>query len=83
MIARSNYAAALVQGPNAGRTAPYDPAALPKQYGFGAGPAAVLTFHHRLLFGTDPSADLRQRLGGAEGRQVVAALLSSPQGQIG
>jgi uncharacterized protein (DUF1800 family) len=82
MIARANYAAALLRGPDAGRPAPYYPAALPNQYGFGSDRAAVLTFHHRLLFGTDPDDELRQRLGGADGRTVVAALLSSPQGQL-
>src|SRR5262249_29500096 len=55
MVARANYAAALLGGTDAGRPSPYDPAALPRKYGFGADGDAVLTFHHRLLFGTDPS----------------------------
>jgi uncharacterized protein (DUF1800 family) len=82
LIARANYAAALLRGPDAGRSLPYDPAALPKRYGFGADRAAVLTFHHRLLFGTDPDDELRQRLGTADARTTVAVLLSSPQGQL-
>jgi uncharacterized protein (DUF1800 family) len=83
LIARANYAAALVSGPQVGRSTPYDPDALAKKHGFGADAAAVLTFHHRLLFGTEPSAELQKRLGGTDGRKVVVALLSSPEGQIG
>src|SRR5205823_4358959 len=33
IVARTNYAAALISGRNVGRTSPYDPAALPKKYG--------------------------------------------------
>jgi uncharacterized protein (DUF1800 family) len=83
LIARANYAAALLAGPGVGRPAPYDPAALPRAYGLASDPAGVLTFHHRLLFGTDPGDELRQRLGGADGRRVVAVLLVSPAGQLG
>jgi uncharacterized protein (DUF1800 family) len=76
LVARANYAAALVEGTNAGRPAPYDPAALPRRYGFGADPDAVLTFHHRLLFGTDPTPEARRR------GMVLARLLSSPEAQL-
>jgi uncharacterized protein (DUF1800 family) len=82
MIARANYAAALVAGPNVGRPAPYDPAALPKKYGFGADAASVLTFHHRLLFGTDPTADFRRRTSPADVAKIVTMLLSSPEAQL-
>jgi uncharacterized protein (DUF1800 family) len=83
LIARANYAAALLAGPGVGRSTTYDPAALPKAYGLASDPAAVLTFHHRLLFGTDPGDELRQRVGGVDGRRVVAVLLASPAGQLG
>jgi hypothetical protein len=83
MIARTNYAAALVSGPNVGRSSPYDPTALPRKYGFGTDAAAVLQFHHRLLFGTDPSAETRRRVSGAAGGKLVALLLSSPEAQLG
>jgi uncharacterized protein (DUF1800 family) len=83
LIARANFAAALIAGPGCGRAASYDPVALPRKYGFGSDQAAVLTFHHRLLFGTDPSDELRRRIGGVDGRQVVPALLSLPKGQLG
>jgi uncharacterized protein (DUF1800 family) len=80
LIARANYAAALLAGPNAGRSVPYDPMALTREYGFGAD---GLTFHHRLLFGTDPTADVRRRAAGLDGAKVVGMLLASPEGQLG
>ena len=83
MIARANYAAALVSGPNVGRTSPYDPTALPRKYGFGTDSTAVLTFHHRLLFGTDPTAEVRRRTAGAEEGKMVTLLLASPAAQVG
>jgi uncharacterized protein (DUF1800 family) len=83
MIARSNFAAAVLTGPNAGRSAAYDPALLPSQYGFGREPEDVLTFHCRLLFGTDPADEIRHRFAGADGPKLVAMLLSSPEAQLG
>jgi uncharacterized protein (DUF1800 family) len=82
LVARANYAAALVGGTDAGRTSPYDATVLPRKYGFGADADAVLTFHHRLLFGTDPSPELCRRTAGAGGARAVAILLSSPQAQL-
>jgi len=83
LIARSNYSAALVTGPDSGRNAAYDPAAQAKTHGFDTKPADVLTFHHRLLFGTDPTADTRKRLESLELPKMVTALLSSPEAQLG
>ena len=83
MIARANYAAALITGPDAGRSSPYRPPVLPRKHGFGSGADAVLTFHHRLLFGTDPPAVVRRRLAGADDRRMVFMLLSSPEAQLG
>jgi uncharacterized protein (DUF1800 family) len=82
MIARANFATALTAGTDVGRPAGYDPSELPRRYGFGTGPADVLAFHHRLLFGTDPPADLARRLGG-KGRAVVGRLFGSPEAQLG
>jgi uncharacterized protein (DUF1800 family) len=79
LLARANFAAALVGGRNAGRPAAYDPAAAAKAAGF-ADAAGVLVYHHRLLFGTDPPAELKRRLAGAN---VAAVLLSSPRAQLG
>jgi uncharacterized protein (DUF1800 family) len=83
LIARANYAAALVAGPSSGRSIPYDPLAHAKGCGHGASPAALLTFHHRLLFGTDAPPGVRRRLEGLRPATMVAALLSSPEAQIG
>jgi uncharacterized protein (DUF1800 family) len=80
LIARSNYAAALVTGPNSGRPVPYDPAAQAKKHGFGTD---VLTFHHRLLFGTDAPAAAKARLESLDPAKMVTALLSSPEAQLG
>jgi uncharacterized protein (DUF1800 family) len=79
LIARANFAAALIRGPNVGRREPYDPRAAARAAGF-ADPAGVLTYHHRLLFGTDPRADMRRRIGDAN---VAIVLLSSPEAQLG
>jgi uncharacterized protein (DUF1800 family) len=81
-IARANFAAALVGGRDAGRAVRYDPAAEAKAAGFGAGRADVLTYHHRLLFGTEPPRALAARLGGLTERQLVTALLASPEFQL-
>jgi uncharacterized protein (DUF1800 family) len=83
MIARANYAAAVVAGPNAGRPRPYDSAALPKKYGLGTDSDAVLAYHHRMLFGTDAPADVRRRVSGIGGGKMVSVLLSSPEAQLG
>ncbi len=83
LIARGNYAAAIVTGPKCGRAEGYDAVALPKKYGFGNTPANILAFHHRLLFGTDPNDAAVQRFSALEAPQMVTALLSSPEAQIG
>jgi uncharacterized protein (DUF1800 family) len=81
MIARANYATALVTGPHVGRRAPFRVEALPRKYGFGTDPASMLTFYHRLLFGTEPAVAVRPRLTAGNGK-MVAQLLSSPEGQL-
>jgi uncharacterized protein (DUF1800 family) len=83
MIARANYAAALVTGPACGRNVGYDAPAQAKKYGFGAGAADELTFHHRLLFGADPTPDTKKRLSSLSPARMVTALLSSPEAQLG
>jgi uncharacterized protein (DUF1800 family) len=83
VVARANYAAALVNGLSAGRASPYDATALPRKYGFGTDAGLVLTFHHRLLLGAEPSAELRRQTVGMDGGKLVAVLLSSPEAQLG
>jgi uncharacterized protein (DUF1800 family) len=80
LIARANYAAALVSGPNAGRPVAYDPVVAARAAGFSADAAGALTYHHRLLFGTDPTPEVRKRVGNAN---VATVLLSSPEAQLG
>jgi uncharacterized protein (DUF1800 family) len=82
-VAHANFAAALVEGPNAGRAIAYDPAGAAKAAGLGSTHADVLTYHHRLLFGTDPTADMAARLASLDDRKLVIALLSSPESQLG
>jgi hypothetical protein len=83
LIARSNYVAALIEGPNAGRVEAYDPTSAAKTAGFGTARTDLLEYHNLLLFGTDPKAELTSRLGKLEGRKLVTALLSSPEAQLG
>jgi uncharacterized protein (DUF1800 family) len=83
LIARANYASAIVTGPDSGRDVPYDPAGTAKRHGFGSAAADVLTYHHRLLFGTDPTAESRRRLEPLGPARLVTALLSSPEAQLG
>ena len=83
LIARANYAAALVSGPDSGRATAYDPAAQAKMHGFGAKPADVLTFHHRLLFGTDPATDARKRLESLEPAKIVDGALVVSRSSVG
>jgi uncharacterized protein (DUF1800 family) len=80
LIARANFAAGLVRGPNAGRPGPYDPKAAARAAGFAGDGAGVLSYHHRLLFGSDPTAEVRRRVAGAN---VATVLLSSPEAQLG
>lgn len=83
LIARANCAAALVNGASVGRTTAYDPASQAKKYGFGATPTEVLRYHHRLLFGNDPTDGARARLEVLEPTKLVIALMSSPEAQLG
>jgi uncharacterized protein (DUF1800 family) len=82
VIARANFATALVKGVDVGRPGPYDPAAAAKAAGFGRSRADILTYHHRLLLGTEPPHGLADRLSELTNRQRVAALLASPEFQL-
>jgi uncharacterized protein (DUF1800 family) len=83
LIARANYAAALVTGPSCGRSVPYDPVGQAKKYGFGTAAADVLMYHHRLLFGADPSSDASKRFASLEPGRMIIGMLSSPDAQMG
>jgi uncharacterized protein (DUF1800 family) len=81
MILRTNFALALVGGPGIGRARAYDPADLARRH--GADGANVSDFHHRLVFGANPTPDWRLHLNGVPAAQAVAALLASPEAQLG
>jgi uncharacterized protein (DUF1800 family) len=82
LIARANYAAALVSGPNSGRATAYDPLLVAQKHHFGSKPADLLTFHCQLLFGTDPTDSLL-KLQTLEPTKMVTALLATPEAQLG
>jgi uncharacterized protein (DUF1800 family) len=81
MLLRTNFAEALVGGAGMGGLQAYDAEALARRH--GADEESVVAFHHRLLFGSDPTPEMRTRLAGLPARQAVAMLLASPQAQVG
>src|SRR4051812_30690956 len=81
VIARTNFASALVGGADVGRARSYDPGAAAKAAGFGGSRSDILTYH-RLLLGTEPPRGLADRLAGLTDRQLVAALLAAPEFQL-
>jgi len=80
MIGRANFVNALLDGPSAGRPMPFDPAAFAGKHDVKADEAGA--FFTRLLYGDDPNPALRKRLAEAKGRQIVALLLTAPEGQF-
>jgi uncharacterized protein (DUF1800 family) len=81
MIGRANFVNALLDGPSTGRPKPLDPAELAGKHGVQAEDVGV--FFTRLLYGVEPNDALQNRLADAKGRQVVALLLTAPEGQVG
>ncbi len=80
LVGRSNFATALLDGPGTGRREPFDVAALAAKRGAKAD--EVGAFYSRLLYGVEPDDAWRKRLADAKGRQVVALLLTAPEGQL-
>lgn len=80
IIGRANFAKALLDGPSAGRPIPFDAVAFAGKHGAKADALGV--FYSRLLYGVEPGDELRKRLAGARGNQVVALLLTAPEGQL-
>ncbi len=81
MIGRANLVNALLDGPSAGRREPFNAVALAGKHGMKADEFGV--FCTRLLYGSDPSDAMRKQLTTARDRQVVALLLTAPEGQLG
>jgi uncharacterized protein (DUF1800 family) len=80
MIGRANFASALLDGPGVGRQKAFDAAALAGSHGVKT--EEVGAFYTRLLYGVEPDADWQKSLNDVRGRDVVALLLTAPQGQV-
>ncbi len=88
LVGRANYAAALVEGVLVGRPGPMDAVALAKRHGEDD----TTAFYTRLLFGTEPTPEWRQRITAAlddkakdEGERalrIVALILAMPEAQL-
>jgi hypothetical protein len=88
LVGRANYAAALVEGRLVGRPGPMDAVALAKHHGEDD----TTAFYTRLLFGTEPTPEWRQRITAAlddkakdEGERdlgIVALMLAMPEAQL-
>jgi hypothetical protein len=87
LVGRANYAAALVEGKLVGRPGPMDAVALAKRHGEDD----AIAFYTRLLFGTEPTPEWRQRITAGiapdseadRARKIVALMLAMPEAQIG
>jgi Protein of unknown function (DUF1800) len=92
LIARANFAAALVQRKAVGRRGPFDALALAHRHGRGKDPDDRTAFFAELLTGSPQTAAWRARLRtgidpkvrdeGERERQLVALLLASPEVQL-
>jgi uncharacterized protein (DUF1800 family) len=90
VLARANFAAALVAGRVVGRRQPLDAYALARRHGRGRDPDDLTIFFAELLTGTPQTAAWRARIQSGidptikdqdeRGRQVVALILASPEG---
>jgi hypothetical protein len=92
IIARANFAAALIEGKLSARPATFDGLALARRHGRGGDWEDVFTFYAELLTGAPPEADWRKRLRVALGGQAtldretvglaIALILASPEVQL-
>jgi uncharacterized protein (DUF1800 family) len=88
LVGRANYAAALVEGKMECRPGSMDAVALAKRHGEDD----AIAFYTRLLFGTEPTAEWRQRITasvdektkheGDRAWQTVALMLAMPEAQL-
>jgi uncharacterized protein (DUF1800 family) len=83
MIVRANCVTALLGGIDAGRARAYDPTALARRHGARTDIDSVVAFHHRLLFGTEPTPERLRQMRGLPVLQAVGVLLTSPEAQLG
>jgi uncharacterized protein (DUF1800 family) len=92
VIARANFATALVRGMLTGSSAGWDALALARRHGHGGDLDRAITFYAELLRGTPPSPAWRERLLAALGpkpgltqetlNRVVAVMLALPEYQL-
>jgi uncharacterized protein (DUF1800 family) len=92
VVNRANFAAALAGGSTTGGQ-PLDALGLARRHQQGGDLEAVIGWATRLLLGTAPNPEFRERLGRALGtkpvhgsetaRRVIALILASPEGQLG
>jgi hypothetical protein len=92
LIARSNYVAALLEGPPAGRAVAFDPLALARRHGRARDLETAVAFSAELLLGSPPAPAWRGRLLAALGpkpllsaktlRRAVQLILASPEAQL-
>jgi uncharacterized protein (DUF1800 family) len=92
LVARANYAAAIVDGPKMGRPGPMDALGLARRHGQGTSREDVVAFYTRLLLGVEPTAAWRARLAEGLGppaaddagfaRHVVSLILALPEAQL-
>jgi uncharacterized protein (DUF1800 family) len=85
LVARANFAAALVEGRAVGLPSPLDAGAIAAEQGLGKSSAEVRAAAAALLLGAS-SPD--RKVGGTEetpeaGRQALATILASPEAQLG
>jgi uncharacterized protein (DUF1800 family) len=91
LIGRANFAAALVDGPALGISAPLDVAALAARQGKRSDVDGASSATANLLFGAEPEASTREAIAKAVGsmpksdilRRVVTLVLASPEAQLG
>jgi uncharacterized protein (DUF1800 family) len=93
MIARANFAAALVEGRLFREPAPVDALGLARRHGYGKDQGGVIDFFARLLLGLEPTTPWRDRLTAALGRpkdarpetvrRLVTLILAMPEVQLG
>lgn len=80
MIVRANFISALLDSKNSGGPMLFDPVAFTGKH--NVKPADAPAFFTRLQYGIEPNMDLRKKLEDAKGREIVALLLTAPEGQL-
>ncbi|HEV8058231.1 MAG TPA: DUF1800 domain-containing protein [Gemmataceae bacterium] len=92
LIARTNYASALVLGSGVGRTKSLDAVGLALRHGAGNSIDSIVDFFARLLLGLEPDKEWRDRFMAALGprkngelgtlQNVVGLMLATPEAQV-